>query len=50
MDQLLRAQPHAVNKLKLPTEFAELNKDLSTYEKPYIDCSGCENVDAPSSV
>jgi len=34
----------------LPTLFAELNPDLSTTEKSFADCSGCENIDAPASV
>lgn len=46
----IRLQPHSVAPIKLPTLFAEFNPDLSTYEKPFIDCAGCENIDAPDSV
>jgi histidinol-phosphate/aromatic aminotransferase/cobyric acid decarboxylase-like protein len=46
----IKLKPHSVAPIKLPTEFAELNPDLTVYEKPYIDCSGCENVGAPDSV
>lgn len=46
----IRLNPHSVAPVKLPTEFAELNPDLSTYKKSYTDCSGCENVKAPDSV
>lgn len=46
----LRLKAHSVAPVKLPTEFAELNADLTTYQKNYIDCSGCENIGAPDSV
>jgi histidinol-phosphate/aromatic aminotransferase/cobyric acid decarboxylase-like protein len=46
----VRLQPHSVAPIKVPTLFAEFNPDLSTYEKPFIDCAGCENIDAPDSV
>lgn len=46
----IRLTPHSVAPIKLPTLFAEFNPDLSTYEKPFIDCAGCENIDAPESV
>lgn len=50
MQNRLKLQPHSVLPVKLPTIFAEFNSDLSIYEKPFIDCSGCENIDAPASV
>src|SRR3989344_7805601 len=46
----VRVNPHSVAPVKLPTEFAELNPDLTVYEKPYTDCAGCENITAPTSV
>lgn len=46
----IRLQPHSVPPIKLPTLFAEFNPDLSTYEKPFIDCAGCENIDTSDSV
>jgi histidinol-phosphate/aromatic aminotransferase/cobyric acid decarboxylase-like protein len=46
----MKLQPRYVDPIKLPTLFAEFNPDLSTYEKPFIDCSGCENVGAADSV
>lgn len=46
----LRLKPHSVARLKLPTLFAEFNPDFSIQQKPFIDCSGCENNDAPESV
>jgi len=46
----LRVVAHSVPAVKLPTEFAELNADLTTYEKPYTDCSGCENLGVADSV
>ena len=42
----MKIKAHSVAPVKLPTEFAELNADLSVYEKPYVDCSGCENKNA----
>lgn len=50
IQKMLRVKPHSVPPVKLPTEFAELNPDMTTYEKPYTDCSGCENIDAAQSV
>lgn len=50
MKTQIKLKPHSVHPVKLPTEFAELNADLSVYEKPYIDCSGCENKNASSDV
>lgn len=50
MKNNLRLQPYSVPPIKLPTLFAEFNPDLSTYEKPFTDCSGCENVGAADSV
>lgn len=46
----IRLKPHSVAPIKVPTLFAEFNPDLSTYEKAFIDCAGCENIDAPESV
>lgn len=46
----MRVQAHSVPPIRLPTEFAELRSDLTVCDKPYIDCSGCENVSAPDSV
>ncbi|MAG61837.1 hypothetical protein CMI43_03415 [Candidatus Pacearchaeota archaeon] len=45
MKQQIKLKAHSVDPVKLPTEFAELNEDLSVFEKPFIDCSGCENKD-----
>ncbi len=43
-------KPHSVSPIKLPTLFAEFSADMSTAEKSFIDCSGCENVGAALSV
>lgn len=48
--QHLKVKAHSVEPVRLPTEFAELNADLSVYEKSYVDCSGCENKNASTNV
>ncbi len=46
----LRVRPRSAKQIKIPTEFAKFNSDLSVYEKPYTDCAGCENIGAPPEV
>ena len=42
----MKVKPYSVAPLKLPTEFAEFNADMSVYEKPFVNCAGCENKNA----
>lgn len=50
MTQGIRLEPFSVPQIKVPTAFAELDENLLTTAKSYIDCSGCENRDASEHV
>jgi histidinol-phosphate/aromatic aminotransferase/cobyric acid decarboxylase-like protein len=47
---ILKLKPNFVEPIKIPTEFAKFDLLLKPTSKDYVDCSGCENIDASDKV